>query len=94
MSTVSQKSFAGGELSPALYARVDQIKYTTGARTIRNFMIMRHGGLANRPGTEFVGETKISTLTTRLIPFVFNNDQTYCLEFGNFYRYKNFYNYL
>lgn len=85
MSTFSQKSFAGGELSPALYGRVDTIKYATGARTIRNFFVMRHGGVTNRPGTEFVGEVKDSTKTVRLIPFVFNADQTYVLEFGDQY---------
>lgn len=46
---------------------------------------MRHGGVANRPGTEFVGEVKDSTKTVRLIPFVFNSSQTYVLEFGNLY---------
>jgi len=46
---------------------------------------MRHGGAANRPGTKFVGEVNDSTKNVRLIPFVFNNEQTYVLEFGDLY---------
>lgn len=85
MSTLIQRSFSGGEIAPALYARVDQSKYSTGLRLCRNFIVMRHGGATNRPGTSFVGEVKDSTKTIRKIPFVFNADQTYVLEFGNEY---------
>jgi hypothetical protein len=81
----AQRNFAGGEIAPALYARCDTVKFATGLRTLRNFLIMRHGGAANRPGTEFVCETKDSSKTIRLIPFCFNSDQTYILEFGNQY---------
>ena len=83
MTSFIQRSFAGGELSPALYARTDQVKYQTGLRTCRNFKVMRHGGVANRAGTYFVGEIKDSSKLARLIPFAFNSSQTYVLEFGN-----------
>jgi hypothetical protein len=83
MTTVAQRSFAAGEIAPALYARPDQVKYATGLRKCVNGFIMRHGGWANRPGTEFVGEVKNSAKAVRLIPFVFNSDQTYVLEFGD-----------
>lgn len=85
MTTYAQRSFAGGEISPALYGRVDTVKYATGLRRCRNFFVMRHGGIASRPGTTFVGEVSDSTKTVRLIPFVFNADQTYVLEFGSQY---------
>ena len=85
MSTLAQRSFAGGELAPALYARVDQVKYATGLRTCRNYEIMRHGGALSRPGTYFTTEVKDSTKAISLIPFIFNADQTYVLEFGNLY---------
>lgn len=85
MTTYAQRSFAGGEVSPALYGRVDTIKYATGLRRCRNFFVMRHGGIASRPGTTFVGEISDSSVSVRLIPFVFNSDQTYVLEFGNQY---------
>mgnify|MGYP003145735564 CR=1 FL=1 len=85
MTTYAQRSFSGGEISPALYGRVDTVKYATGLRTCRNFFVMRHGGVATRPGTQFVGEVSDSSLTVKLIPFVFNSDQTYVLEFGKQY---------
>lgn len=85
MSTVIQRSFAGGEIAPALYARVDISKYQTGLRTLRNFFVMRHGGAQNRPGTKFVGEVSDSSKVSRLIPFVFSQTQTYMLEFGDKY---------
>lgn len=85
MTTLKQGSFAGGELAPSLYARTDQVKYTTGLRTCRNMVVLRHGGVSNRPGTQFIAEVKDSSKKVRLIPFVFNADQTYVLEFGNLY---------
>ena len=85
MSNVRQLSFSGGEIAPALYARVDMVKYATGLKKCENFMVMRHGGVTNRPGTKFVAEVKDSSKAVRLIPFVFNNTQTYVLEFGDLY---------
>lgn len=72
-------------MAPALYARVDTSRYATGLKTLRNQFVMRHGGAANRPGTEFIGEVKDSTKAVRLIPFVFSDTQTYVLEFGDQY---------
>jgi len=85
VSTLSQKSFSAGEIAPALFGRVDQSKYQTGARTMRNMIVMRHGGATNRSGTQFVSEVKDSTKLVRLVPFVFNVEQTYILEFGDLY---------
>ncbi len=85
MTTVSQRSFASGELAPALYARVDTIKYGAGLRTMRNCYVMRHGGSISRSGTQFVCELADSTKRGRLVPFIFNNDQAYMLEFGELY---------
>ena len=85
MTTLSQRSFSAGEISPSLYARVDLVKYATGLRTCRNNIILRYGGAANRPGTEFVCEVNDSAFNVRLIPFIFNASQTYVLEFGDLY---------
>lgn len=85
MSSFIQRSFSGGEIAPALYARVDTTKYATGLRKLRNFFVMRHGGAANRPGTKYIGEVKDSGKNVRLIPFVFSSTQTYVLEFGDLY---------
>lgn len=65
-----QRSFAGGELAPGLFARADLARYLSALRTCRNFLVRRHGGVANRPGTRFVAETKASA-EAFLYPFVF-----------------------
>lgn len=78
-----QPSFSGGELAPSLHARVDLAKYATGLKTCRNFFVQAHGGVANRSGTKFICETANSAKITRLIPFEFNTEQTYILEFGH-----------
>lgn len=90
MAILSQRSFSSGEISPTLYSRVDTTKYATGLRTCRNFIVQRFGGAKTRPGTRHIGISKnsgstIEDPTVRLIPFVFNDDQTYVLEMGEEY---------
>lgn len=86
-----QPSFTAGELSPALWARVDLSKYGSGLKTALNLFIHPHGGASNRAGLQFINEVKTSAAATRLIPFQFNTEQAYILEFGNLYMrvYKN-----
>lgn len=86
-----QPSFTAGELSPALWARVDLAKYATGLKTAINLFIHPHGGASNRPGLQFINEVKNSASKVRLIRFQFNTEQTYVLEFGHQYMrvYKN-----
>lgn len=83
MPSIIQPSFAGGELAPSLHARVDLAKYAVGLRLCRNFFVHAHGGVSNRPGTQFIGEVKDSAVKGRLVPFQFNVSQTYVLEFGH-----------
>ncbi|UOF77190.1 phage stabilization protein [Caudoviricetes sp.] len=77
--------FSGGEVSPALYARVDAEIYRTGAKKIQNFFVRPQGGLMNRAGTEFVGHCRQlpDTPEVRLIPFQFNETDSYVLEFSH-----------
>ncbi len=81
-TSLIQPSFASGELAPSLYARVDLARYQTGLRLCRNFIVMPYGGIKNRPGTVFISPTK-SNGPGQLIPFEFNDEQTYVLEFTN-----------
>ena len=85
MANVANRSFAGGELAPQLYARTDLAKYAVGLRQCRNFMVMRQGGAAKRPGTLYVNTVKDSTKRVRLIPFVFSSTDALVLEFGDKY---------
>lgn len=80
-----QRSFAGGELGPSLWARDDLVKYESGGALFRNFLPLVHGAAANRAGFEFLAEVKTSAKATRLIPFAFSTTQTYVLEFGDLY---------
>lgn len=85
---VKQCTFAGGEITPAAFARSDLALYEKSARTLRNMICMKHGGASGRPGTEFVGSTLNGGNPVRLIPFIFNETgigQSYMLEFGNKY---------
>jgi len=78
-------NFTGGELSPRLDGRNDLTKYSSGCKTLENFIVYPHGAAARRPGTNFISEVKTSAKKTRLIPFEFSTTQTYILEFGDQY---------
>ena len=75
-----QRSFAGGEVSPEMYGRIDDAKYQSGAATMRNFIAKPQGPAENRAGFSYVNEVKDSTKKTRLIPFTFNTTQTMVVE--------------
>lgn len=53
-----QPSFAGGEIGPSLYGRIDMAKYQVALRKCDNFIVRQYGGVENRPGTRFVGAAK------------------------------------
>ncbi len=76
------RSFAGGEITPEMFGQIADAKYQTGLATCRNFIVLPHGPVANRPGTRYVRAVKDSTKKTRLIPFTFNNTQTMVIELG------------
>jgi len=82
---VVQSSFSAGELSPHLFGRVDLNKYKIGAARMHNFLVDYRGGAAKRPGTRFVGKTPYWNGAILLVPFTFNQEQTYILEFGHGY---------
>tara|TARA_R100001463_G_scaffold3281_6_gene13514 strand:+ start:231 stop:2237 length:2007 start_codon:yes stop_codon:yes gene_type:complete len=84
-TTLALTSFVSGELGAKLDGRTDFAKYSTGAKTLENFLIHPQGSATRRVGTQFIAEVKDSTKKTRLIPFEFSTVQTYVLEFGNQY---------
>lgn len=79
--------FAVGEISPALYGRPDLVKYAGGCSTLRNCFVNYRGGANSRAGTAYVGKCKQSAdaAPPRDIPFQFNLNQGYVLEFGDQY---------
>ncbi|ELY4417408.1 hypothetical protein SMZ51_001970 [Cronobacter sakazakii] len=80
-----QPSFAGGEIAPSLYGRIDMAKYQVALRRCSNFIVRQYGGVENRPGTQFIAAAKYPNKKCRLIPFQFSTVQTYALEFGDKY---------
>lgn len=83
--TLMQTNFTAGEVSPRLLGRVDIARYSNGARLIQNAYPMVHGGVIRRPGSRFVAAAKYSDKRARLIPYIFNKEQAYMLEFGEKY---------
>lgn len=80
------RSFAGGEISPEMFGRIDLGKFQTGLAACRNFIVLPHGPVANRPGFEYITAAKLGgAKRVRLIPFAFNTEQTFALEFGHEY---------
>ena len=82
-SAPSFSSFVAGEISPRLEGRTNLEKYRNGLSELTNMVVMPHGGVTRRPGTEYLGEVKDSSVKTRLIPFQFKTSDTYILEFGD-----------
>ncbi|MCG9065206.1 hypothetical protein LH425_09160 [Laribacter hongkongensis] len=84
MATVKllQRSFAGGEVTPEFFGRIDDAKYQSGLAVCRNFVLAPHGPAMNRAGFAFVREVKDSNLKVRLIPFTYSTTQTMVIELG------------
>lgn len=81
----TQFAFGGGELSPAMYGRVDDNKYQQGLSLCRNFICSPQGALRTRPGFAFVRPAKYADKVCRLIPFQFSPTQTMVIELGDKY---------
>lgn len=79
-----QTAFTTGEISPRLYGRVDLDQYYSGAEELTNFIATPQGPIIRRPGTTFINELpKPATADVRLVPFVFNVDQSFVLAFSS-----------
>ncbi len=78
---LSYRSFAAGEVSRRLGARVDQVKYQTGAYTMRNMVSTLEGAVQNRSGFGYIRPCHSFTADypPRLLPFVFSDDQSYVI---------------
>lgn len=79
------RSFAGGEITPEMFARLDLSKFQTGLKLCRNFRTLAHGPAARRPGFKYHLMAKVTSQRVRLIPFVYSADQAVILEFGDSY---------
>lgn len=82
MPTVLRTNFTNGEIAPSLEGQVDLKKIYNSLVRMENFNGTVHGPAEFRQGTKFIAETKDHSGDSLLVPFQFNNDQTYCLEYG------------
>ena len=85
MAASVQPSFAAGEVSPELHGRVDQALYYIGLARAKNMIVQQAGGIYNRPGLRYIGNTKNHEQGARLIQFKFSAEDTYILELGHMY---------
>lgn len=76
-------NFTAGEVTPRLHGRLDFDRLYDGARTVENFICLPHGGVMRRPGTCYVADALSDTNATRLMGFVFSQEQAYVLEWGH-----------
>lgn len=82
-SAPSLSTFTAGEISPRLEGRITLEKYKAGLSDLTNMVVQPHGGVTRRPGTQYLGTVKDSSVKTRLIPFQFKTTDTYILVFGD-----------
>ena len=80
-----QTNFAAGELSPLMYGRSDSELFGRGLHTMKNFFINHQGMAMSRPGTKYCGQAKTSGHYIRLVPFVYSDSASFCLEIGSGY---------
>src|SRR3972149_5500283 len=66
---VIQRSWGSGELAPALGARADLAQYSAGLRLCRNFLVLKGGGVANRPGLRFIAACKTNSPAVQLLRY-------------------------
>jgi hypothetical protein len=71
------RSFAGGEVSPAMYGRIDNVKNQTGVALGYNGVFSPTGSFTRRGGGKHVGATSDgATKTSVSIPFEYSADDT------------------
>lgn len=84
-----KSSFVSGELDPTVFGRVETEIYAKAAGRLRNVYVRPSGGAFRREGLEYIATTQGSAVA-RLVPFEFNDTQTYLLVFtaGQFQVFK------
>lgn len=84
MPDITFPSLSGGEIAPAYYGRTDQDSYFISAKALYNTIASQTGPGVGRGGTMYVATTKDGGKVL-LVPFQFNEEQAYILEFGEGY---------
>lgn len=84
MVKVTQSAFNAGIIAEGMYARNDTEKFQKGLRDAVNVVIRAQGGVENRAGTTGAAryDTSDGVSFQYLVPFAFNTEETYQLEFS------------
>jgi len=80
-----KSNFRAGEWSPLMEGSIDLAQYPNSCKELTNNIVLIQGGFTRRPGLRYAGIVKDSTKKVRNIPFKFNTEQAYNLEFGDYY---------
>lgn len=80
---IAQHSWVGGMLNEDLMGRQDLAKYFQGATEITNFVVRRQGCLMKRGGTDIVAALDGVDANSRIIPFLYDRNNGFCLLFSN-----------
>lgn len=81
----SLNSFNAGEFSPLMMGQTNFDKWSSGVKSMLNFIPRSQGPAERRAGTYFVSEIKDSDSKVWLAKFEFNTTQAFILEFGPLY---------
>lgn len=83
MVRIAQTNLGAGILSEGMYAREDTQKFRQGLKDAVNVFVRTQGGVSNRAGLELVTgiDTSGASHEQFLVPFSFNDEQTYQIEF-------------
>lgn len=85
IASAIQNAFNAGELSSLLLGRQDLKKYASGLFVCLNGIPFTQGGWTRRPGTAFLHQARHNDKESRVLPFQYSVEQTYVLEFGEYY---------
>ncbi len=80
-----KSNFSAGKITELLEARVESDAYQNGAAEILNMIVKPQGAAQNRAGTEFIARTKFQNKVSVLKDFVFSQEDSAVLEFGDLY---------
>lgn len=75
-------SFSGGEISPEMVGRIDDVRHQTGVARMENFIAAPHGPAVRRPGFKHLS-TSLGTNGARLVPFKYSDTQSLAIEIGD-----------
>jgi hypothetical protein len=84
VSNIIQSDFSAGELSPKIHGRFNLKLYKRGLELCENFIVEPQGSARYRSGSRYVNHTRLNRIA-RFMPFQFNDEQAYMLEFTALY---------